>query len=150
MCWTLPGPTPRRSRGGRLRRLGAGLLATCCVVALASGCTGSSAPPADADHGVHIDTNTPQGLRAKQTVDMLNSDWPIGPVGVRTMAAPGQVDDIDADMDNLWWDRPITVTGIDIGAGTATMRVRNSYGGAARPSNCTPMTAAGWTSSTCR
>ena len=46
---------------------------------------------ADAAYGVHIDTNTPQGLRAKQTMDMVNSDWPIGTVGVRTMATPEQV-----------------------------------------------------------
>ena len=66
---------------------------------------------ADAAYGVHIDTNTPQGLRAKQTMDMLNSDWPIGTVGVRTMAAPEQVKGVTAAMGNLWWDRPITVTG---------------------------------------
>ena len=29
---------------------------------------------------------TPAGLRAQQTLDMLNSDWPIGPVGVGTLA----------------------------------------------------------------
>ena len=49
---------------------------------------------ADAAYGVHIDTNTPQGLRAKQTMDMLNSDWPIGPVGVRTLAASEMVDEV--------------------------------------------------------
>ena len=49
---------------------------------------------ADAAYGVHIDTNTPQGLRAKQTMDMVNSDWPIGTVGVRTMATPDQVNGI--------------------------------------------------------
>ena len=65
---------------------------------------------ADAAYGVPIDTNTPQGLRAKQTMDMLNSDWPIGTVGVRTMAAPDQVNGITTAMGNLWWDRPITVS----------------------------------------
>ena len=65
-----------------------------------------------------IEINTPQGLRAKQTIDMLNSDWPIGTVGVRTMAAPQQVDGVTSAMGNLWLDRPITVAGIDIGAGS--------------------------------
>ena len=83
---------------------------------------------ADAAYGVHIDTNTPQGLRAKQTMDMLNSDWPIGTVGVRTMAAPQQVKGITAAMGNLWLDRPITVSGVDIGAGSATLHVLTSYG----------------------
>ena len=54
---------------------------------------------ADAAYGVHIDTNTPQGLRAKQTMDMLNSDWPIGPVGVRTLAAPEKVDEVGTKLD---------------------------------------------------
>ena len=31
-------------------------------------------------------------------------------------------------MGNLWWDRPITVAGIDIGAGQATLHVLTSYG----------------------
>ncbi len=84
--------------------------------------------PADAAYGVHIDTNTPQGLRAKQTMDMLNSDWPIGTVGVRTMAAPQQVNPITSAMGNLWADRPLTVSGISIGAGSATLHVLTSYG----------------------
>ena len=79
-------------------------------------------------YGAHIDTNTPQGLRAKQTMDMLNSDWPIGPVGVRTLAAPDMVDDVGTKMDKIWWDRPFTVTGVDIGAGQATLHVLTSYG----------------------
>ena len=83
---------------------------------------------ADAAYGVHIDTNTPQGLRAKQTMDMLNSDWPIGPVGVRTLAAPEKVDDVGTKLDSIWWDRPFTVTGLDIGAGQATLHVLTSYG----------------------
>jgi beta-lactamase class A len=85
---------------------------------------------ADAAYGVHIDTNTPQGLRAKQTMDMINSDWPIGTVGVRTMAVPEQVKPITAAMGNLWLDRPITVSGIDIGAGSATLHVLTPYGAA--------------------
>ncbi len=85
-------------------------------------------PVADASYGAPIAINTPQGLRAKQTIDMLNSDWPIGTVGVRTMAAPQEVDHITSAMGNLWLDRPITVAGIDIGAGQATLHVLTSYG----------------------
>ena len=83
---------------------------------------------ADTTYGVPIEINTPQGLRAKQTIDMINSDWPIGTVGVRTMAAPQEVNHITSAMGNLWLDRPITVAGIDIGAGQATLHVLTSYG----------------------
>jgi len=100
------------------------------VVALACSCGHPGPPPAEAAHGARIDTNTPQGVRAKQTVDMLNSDWPIGTVGVRTLAVPEKVDDVAAAMDRLWWDRPIAVTGIDMGASQATLHVRTSYGAA--------------------
>ena len=94
-------------------------VAVALVVALACGCTTSAtpAPVADTTYGAAIEINTPQGLRAKQTIDMLNSDWPIGTVGVRTMATPQQVNPITSAMGNLWLDRPITVAGIDIGAG---------------------------------
>ena len=101
------------------------------VVALACGCANPGpAAPADAAYGVPIAINTPQGLRAKQTMDMLNSDWPIGTVGVRTMAAPEMVNPVTSAMGNLWWDRPITVSGISIGAGSATLHVLTSYGAA--------------------
>ena len=75
-----------------------------------------------------IQINTPQGLRAKQTMDMLNSDWPIGPVGVRTLAAPRPSSTSASTMDTIWWDRPFTVTKVDIGAGHATLHVLTSYG----------------------
>jgi beta-lactamase class A len=104
------------------------MVAGALVVALVSGCTNTMPAPADAAYGVHIDTNTPQGMRAKQTMDMLNSDWPIGTVGVRTMAAPEQVNPITSAMGNLWADRPLTVSGISIGAGSATLHVLTSYG----------------------
>ncbi|MBY0288958.1 MAG: serine hydrolase [Mycobacteriaceae bacterium] len=105
-------------------------MAVALVVALACGCTNTTAPApaADAAYGVPIEVNTPQGLRAKQTIDMLNSEWPIGTVGVRTLAAPEQVDGVTSAMGNLWLDRPITVAGIDIGAGQATLHVLTSYG----------------------
>jgi beta-lactamase class A len=107
-------------------------VAVALVVALACGCTKTAAPApvAVTTYGVPIEINTPQGLRAKQTIDMLNSDWPIGTVGVRTMAAPQQVDSITSAMGNLWLDRPITVAGIDVGAGQATLHTLTPYGAA--------------------
>lgn len=98
------------------------------VATLASGCAHTGTAPAEAAYGTHINTNTPQGLRAKQTVDMLNSDWPIGTASVSTLAAPKQVDDVAFTMDRMWWDRPFTVTGIDVGAGSATLHLLTSYG----------------------
>ena len=98
------------------------------VVALACGCAEAGpAAPAGAAYGFPIDTNTPQGLRAKQTMDMLNSDWPIGPVGVRTLAAPHKVDDIATTLDKIWWDRPFTVTGMETGARQVRLHVLTSY-----------------------
>jgi beta-lactamase class A len=104
-------------------------VASTLIAALACGCahTGPAAP-AEAAYGAHIQTNTPPGLRAKQTVDMLNSDWPIGVPGVSTLAAAPQVDDIAFVMDKMWWDRPFTVSGIDYGAGQATLHLLTSYG----------------------
>jgi beta-lactamase class A len=78
---------------------------------------------------VRIDIRTPPGLRAQQTLDMLNSDWPIGPVGVRTLAASDMVKQVEATMEKLWWDRPFTLSGVDIKAGTATLQLTTSYGG---------------------
>ncbi|HET9565271.1 MAG TPA: serine hydrolase, partial [Mycobacterium sp.] len=98
------------------------------VVALACGCAEAGpAGPAGAAQSIQVDTNTPQGLRAKQVMDMLNSDWPIGPVGIRTLAAPNKVDDVGVTMDKIWWDRPFTLTGLEIGAGHAKLRVLTSY-----------------------
>jgi len=104
-------------------------VASTLIATLACGCahTGPAAP-AEAAYGAHIQTNTPPGLRAKQTVDMLNSDWPIGVPGVSTLAAAPQVDDIAFVMDKMWWDRPFTVSGIDYGAGQATLHLLTSYG----------------------
>ncbi|WP_412485093.1 serine hydrolase [Mycolicibacterium frederiksbergense] len=108
------------------RALGVGALAT-AVVLLTSGCGQTGPPVADAAYGMHIDTNTPQGLRAKQLLDMVNSDWPIGTVTVGTLAVPDMIEPVGAAMDRLWADRPITVTAISLGAGQATLHVRNSY-----------------------
>ncbi|WP_235690105.1 serine hydrolase [Mycolicibacterium gadium] len=114
----------------RARRAPGPLSVVALIVALACGCTNTAAPVpgADTTYGVPIEINTPQGLRAKQTIDMLNSEWPIGTVGVRTLAAPEQVNGVTSAMGNLWLDRPITVAGIDIGAGQATLHVLTSYG----------------------
>ncbi|WP_185934679.1 serine hydrolase [Mycolicibacterium hodleri] len=104
-------------------------VASTLIAALACGCSHTGpAGPAEAAYGAHIETNTPPGLRAKQTVDMLNSDWPIGVPGVSTLAAAPQVDDIAFVMDKMWWDRPFTVSGIDYGAGQATLHLLTSYG----------------------
>ena len=98
-------------------------MATACVSA------GCASPPTPAAHaGVRIETNTPQGVRARQVMDMLNSDWPIGKVSVATLAAPDMVDPIEATMDRLWWDRPYTLTGVDIGAGMARLHLISSFG----------------------
>ena len=98
------------------------------LVALACGCADAGpAGPAGAAQSIHIDTNTPQGLRAKQIMDMLNSDWPIGPNGIRTLAAPKIMDDVGVTMDKIWWDRPFTLSDLDVGAGHATLHVLTSY-----------------------
>jgi hypothetical protein len=99
------------------------------AAASAAGCAPSPAAPSEPDTGpVTISTKTPPGLRAKQTMDMLNSDWPIGPVGVATLAAPDKVDQVVTTMESLWWDRPFRLDGVDIRAGTATLHLTSSYG----------------------
>ena len=97
------------------------------AAALATSCAPAPAPPANAG-AVRIDLNTPQSVRAQQVMDMLNSDWPIGPVSVRTLATPEMVEPVAATMDSLWWDRPYTLAGVDIGAGVATLHLLTSYG----------------------
>ncbi len=59
---------------------------------------------------------------------MLNSDWPIGPVGVGTLAAPDKVESVQTTMEALWWDRPFTLNGVDLGASVATLHLTSSYG----------------------
>lgn len=114
--------------GRRTARRALGLTAAASVVVALAGCSKIDAPPADAAYGTPIEINTPQGLRVKQTLDMLNSDWPIGPVGVRTLAVPEKVDDIAFKLDRIWWDRPFKVTDVEIGAGQAKVGVLTSYG----------------------
>jgi beta-lactamase class A len=103
--------------------------AAALVVTLAPGCAPSPAPHANAANpGRQIDTRTPPGIRAQQTLDMLNSDWPIGPVGVGTLAAPDKVESVETIMEGLWWDRPFTLGGVDISASVATLHLVSSYG----------------------
>jgi beta-lactamase class A len=99
------------------------------VVSLTPACAPPPSPQASAANpGREIDTRTPPGLRAQQTLDMLNSDWPIGPVGVRLLASPEKVDSVETKMEGLWWDRHFTLDGVDIGASVATLHLTSSYG----------------------
>jgi beta-lactamase class A len=103
--------------------------AAALVVALAPGCAPSPSPQANAANpGRQIDMHTPPGIRAQQTLDMLNSDWPIGPVGVGTLAVPDKVESVQATMEALWWDRPFTLAGVDLSASVATLHLISSYG----------------------
>jgi beta-lactamase class A len=115
-------------RRNAARRRAISLAAVVGLIALtACGCSHSGPPSAEAAYGMHIDTNTPPGLRAKQFVDMLNSNWPIGPNAVHNLAAPEVADDIGVTMDTIWWDRPFTLTNVDVGAGHVTLQMLNSY-----------------------
>ncbi|OMC26177.1 serine hydrolase [Mycobacterium colombiense] len=103
--------------------------AAALVVTSAPGCAPNPSPQANAANpGRQIDTRTPPGIRAQQTLDMLNSDWPIGPVGVGTLAAPDEVESVQTTMEALWWDRPFTLNGVDLGASVATLHLTSSYG----------------------
>jgi beta-lactamase class A len=103
--------------------------AAALTAALAPACAPPPTPSANAaGAGRQIDIRTPPGLRAQQTLDMLNSDWPIGPIGVGTLAAHNIVTPVEATMEKLWWDRPFTLSGVDIKAGTATLQLITSYG----------------------
>lgn len=120
--WYLPRP-------GVLARIVASSAAAALAIALVPGCGPPPAPHANAANPERqIDTTTPPGLRAQQTMDMLNSDWPIGTVGVRTLAAAEKVDSVETTMEELWWDRPFTLDGVDIGASVATLHLISSYG----------------------
>lgn len=119
----MPGQPPRARTVAAL--IGSAVL----VTALLNGCGSDPAPTANAGSAdVRISTNTPQGVRAKQVVDMINSDWPIGTNGVSTLTKPDSVKYVTEVMDGLWWERPFTVAGVDIGAGSATLHLVTSYG----------------------
>ena len=96
------------------------------AAALSTSCAQAPATPA---HGeMKIGLNTPQGVRAQQVMDMLNSEWPIGTASIATLAAPDMIEPVTAIMDRLWWDRPYTLTGFDIHAGSVTLHLISSYG----------------------
>lgn len=129
MCWTLPEPAHKRKAGRARRRAAALTVVGALTATLGAGCAHPPTPPANAGHAeLPIDTKTPPGLRAKQTLDMLNSDWPIGPVSVATLAVPEIIDSVVTTMDGLWWDRPFTFAGVDIHAGAAILHLVTSYG----------------------
>src|SRR6201993_2686526 len=130
LCWTLPPTTrPASKRRSAPHRVVALSAVAALVVTLAPGCAPSPSPQANAANpGRQIDTRTPPGIRAQQTLDMLNSDWPIGPVGVGTLAAPKMANQIQTMMEKLWWDRPFTFHGVDLKAGAATLQLTTSYG----------------------
>jgi beta-lactamase class A len=126
----LPDPAKRRRRRQVRLRVAAITAAAALVAALAPGCAPPPTPSANAaGAGARIDIRTPPGLRAQQTLDMVNSDWPIGPVGVATLATADKVKPVETTMEKLWWDRPFTLSGVDIKAGTATLQLTTSYGG---------------------
>ncbi|OBF23999.1 serine hydrolase [Mycobacterium kubicae] len=129
MCSTLPGQATLHSRCAGRRRAWAISAAAALVLTLVPGCTSSPTPSANAANtGRRIDMVTPPGLRAQQTLDMLNSDWPIGEVGVRTLAASDKVEAVQRTMEELWWDRPFALQGVDLGASVATLHLTSSYG----------------------
>lgn len=102
--------------------------ALAAVAVVVCSCATPSASSVTNDSGVKISMSTPAGLRAKQTVDMLNSDWPIGENGVRTLAAPEVVNSVREVMENLWWERPFTIADVEYYAGRVTLHLVNSFG----------------------
>jgi beta-lactamase class A len=125
----LPDPASRRSPRQVRHRVAALTAAAALAAALVPACAPPPTPSANAaGAGRQIDIRTPPGLRAQQTLDMLNSDWPIGPIGVGTLATHNMVTPVEATMEKLWWDRPFTLSGVDIKAGTATLQLITSYG----------------------
>ncbi|HEY2448017.1 MAG TPA: Cpe/LpqF family protein, partial [Mycobacterium sp.] len=122
-------PATRRNPRQVRHRAAALTAAVALAAALAPGCAPPPTPSANAaGAGRQIDMRTPAGLRAQQTLDMLNSDWPIGPIGVATLATANMVKPIETTMEKLWWDRPFIFSGVDIKAGTATLQLITSYG----------------------
>ncbi|AWV48340.1 probale hypothetical protein [Mycobacterium leprae Kyoto-2] len=125
----MPQPARRTNQRPPRHRTVALAATAALVVTMAPGCAHSASPYANtADPGLRIDTRTPPGVRAQQIIDMLNSDWPIGLVGVRTFASHDMVEIVKTTLEELWWDRPFTLEGVDIGASVATLHLISSYG----------------------
>lgn len=103
---------------------------TVAIATAAATATSCAEAPATtpAVESMRIGLNSPQGVRAQQVMDMLNSDWPIGTHSVSTLAAADMVKPVTTIMDSLWWDRPYTLDSFDIGAGRATLNVTSSFG----------------------
>jgi beta-lactamase class A len=126
----LPAPAKRRNPRQVRHRVAAWTAAAALIGVLAPGCASPPTPSANAAGADRqINMRTPAGLRAQQTLDMLNSDWPIGPIGVATLATGKMVKPVETSMERLWWDRPFTLSGVDIKAGAATLQLITSYGG---------------------
>ena len=96
--------------------------------ALISGCATPTASPAGPATVQLIGTDTPSGVRAQQIVDMVNSDWPIGQNGVKTLATSPLIDDVGIKLERLWFDRPLKVTRVEMGTDTAKLRLLTPYG----------------------
>ncbi|HOB47938.1 MAG TPA: serine hydrolase [Mycobacterium sp.] len=103
-------------------------IAVAIVTTAAAATSCAEAPATPVADGLRIGLNSPQGVRAQQVMDMLNSDWPIGTHSVSTLAAPDMVKPVTTIMDSLWWDRPYTLNSFDIRAGRATLNVTSSFG----------------------
>src|SRR6185312_5390690 len=123
----MPNPPTRRVR----MRLGAAALVTAGAVVASLVCSSCSTPRATSvkpEPSVTIEAATPAGARAKQTLDMLNSDSPIGSAAVSVVAANGVVKIVEPIMENLWWDRPYTVSAVDYPDGKAVLHLVNGFG----------------------
>lgn len=117
-----------RQRTPTWRRCALVAVVALVVALICNGCSEAQTPAATTNSVPAIATNTPPGLRAKQTLDMLNSNWPIGPDNTATLAAPDVVKIVQPLMDNLWWDKPFTLSGVEYGADRAILHLINGFG----------------------
>jgi beta-lactamase class A len=122
--------TASSTRGARPRVRAIALITTGAVVAalVCGGCSTPKATSVKPDPSVTIEATTPAGARAKQTLDMLNSDSPIRSAAVSMIAASGVVKIVEPIMENLWWDRPYTLSAVDYPDGRAVLHLVNGFG----------------------
>lgn len=113
-----------RCIGARLTRATVLCLAVAVTVTSLSGC---GIKLREVPHR-EVDTTTPAGLRSQQLIDMINSDWPIGTVGVATMATPDKVDLFTDIMGRLWLDRPYKIGSVELAANSSTVHLISPYG----------------------